>query len=109
MDELVDEQFFSATKNEPDWKKFKKEDFSKRVSAAYDIRSRYVHTGVSFGAWITPRRNLEEVCYGRPLMEDEDLTELLQSAPTYIGLERVIRYCLIRFAERHRLIVDAPS
>ena len=38
MDELVDEQFFSATKNEPDWKKFKKEDFSKRVSAAYDIK-----------------------------------------------------------------------
>jgi len=37
------------------------------------------------------------------------LAELLEAAPTYVGLERVIRYCLFRFAERHQLFVDIPE
>jgi hypothetical protein len=109
MEDLVDEQFFSATKTEPDWKTFKKDNFSKRIKAAYGIRNRYVHTGVSFGAWIAPRASLEEVGVGLPQLEDTKFAKLLQLAPTYIGLERVIRYCLIRFAERHKLIIDAAS
>jgi Apea-like HEPN len=109
VEDLVDEQFFSAIKNKPDRNKFKKDDFSKRVSASYDIRSRYVHTGVSFGEWIAPRESLEEVRVGLPHLEDREYAKLLQLAPTYIGLERVIRYCLIRFAERYKLIVDAAS
>ena len=112
LEDLIDEQFFSATKNAPDWqklRKLKRKDFSKRVTAAYDIRSHYVHTGNSFGDWIAPRESLEEVLIGLPRLEDAKIAKLLQSAPTYIGLERVIRYCLIRFAERHKLIVDAAS
>jgi hypothetical protein len=58
--------------------------------------------------WVAPRHALEEVQPGTPHVEDAKLAKLLQLAPTYIGLERVIRYCLIRFAERHKLIVDAP-
>jgi HEPN/Toprim N-terminal domain 1 len=50
-----------------------------------------------------------EVCHSRPLMEDAELAKLVQSAPTYIGLERVIRYCLIRFAEQHKFIGIPPS
>ena len=110
VEELVDEQFFSAANSEPDWKKFNKDDFSKRVSAAYDIRSRYVHTGDSFGRWIAPdRNNFGEVLYDRPQVGDVEFAKLLQSAPTYVGLERAIRYCLIRFAERHKLIIEATT
>jgi hypothetical protein len=111
VEDLVDDQFFGAAADNPDWRKFKKDDFAKRISAAYDIRSRYVHTGVSFGAWIAPRRDdgAEEVRHGRPQLANVEFAKLLQSAPTYIGLERMIRYCLIRFAERHNLIVDAVS
>jgi len=109
VEDLIDEQFFSPTKHESDWKKLNKNDFVKRLSAAYDIRSRYVHTGVSFGLWIAPRYDsLQEVQLGKPIVNDAELAKLLHLAPTYIGLERVIRYCLIRFAERHKLIVDAP-
>jgi hypothetical protein len=108
--DFIDEQFFDATKNEPNFKKLRKDDFSKRISAAYDIRSRYVHTGCSFGGWIAPWRDrLEEVCPGTPRIADEELAELIQAAPTYIGLERVIRYCLFRFAERHRLFIDPEA
>ena len=108
VEELVDEHFFGAAKDGHDWTKFKKTDFSKRVAAAYDIRSRYVHTGDSFGGWIAPRRNdLAEVRHGKPVINDAEFSKVLQLAPTYIGLERVIRYCLIRFAEQHKLIIDA--
>jgi hypothetical protein len=73
-------------------------------------RSRYVHTGCSFGGWLAPRRDgLEEVRYGRPILEDEALADLLQDAPTYVGLERIIRYWLIRFAERHEFFIDVPA
>jgi len=101
VEDLVDDQFFSACNNVAHWAKFGKDGFSKCVSAAYDIRSRYVHSGWSFGGWIAPRSNcLEEIRH--------DIPEL-KAAPTYVGLERVIRYCLIRFAERHKLIIDMTA
>jgi hypothetical protein len=34
-----------------------------------------------------------------PVLNDKKLVKALQRAPTYTGLERVIRYCLLRFAE----------
>jgi Apea-like HEPN len=99
VEELIDDAFFGASNGSIPWVKFKREHFSKHVSAAYDIRSRYVHSGDAFGGWIAPRGDCsEEVRHGIPGVE---------SAPTYVGLERVIRYCLVRFAERHQLIVDA--
>jgi hypothetical protein len=111
VEDLIDERFFVATEDEPTRQKLKPEDLARRVSAAYDIRSRYVHTGLSFGAWIAPQRNrLDEILVGRPILEDKRLSKLLQRAPTYIGLERVVRYCLIRFAEKHNLFVeDLPT
>jgi hypothetical protein len=111
IEDLIDDQFFGGATAKPDRLIFKKEDFAKRISAAYDIRSRYVHTGVSFGGWIAPRRSdeTEEVRYGRPPLDDVDFAKTLQWAPTYVGLERVIRYCLLKFAERHKLFVEAKT
>lgn len=110
VEDLIDERFFVVTEGEPAWKRFKVDDLRKSVSAAYDIRSRYVHTGLSFGDWIAPRwDDLAEIRRSRPTMEDKELSKLLGTAPTYIGLERVIRYCLIRFAELHKLFVEASG
>ena len=56
--------------------------------------------------WVAPRRDRpDEIQLGRPSVEDEELSKLLATAPTYIGLERVIRYCLVRFAELHELFL----
>jgi hypothetical protein len=100
VENLIDDEFFGLTHNSVPWR-FKKENFSKHVSGAYDIRSRYVHSGHAFGGWIAPRGDCsEEVRHG--------ISEDVKAAPTYVGLERVIRYCLVRFAERHQLIVDVP-
>jgi len=98
VEDLIDDGFFGASNSSIPRIKFKRENFSKHVSSAYDIRSRYVHSGDAFGGWIAPRGDCsEEVRHGIPDVE---------AAPTYVGLERVIRYCLVRFAERHQLIID---
>jgi hypothetical protein len=111
IEDLVDDHFFSSANGAADRLSFKKDDFAKRIAAAYDIRSRYVHTGVYFGGWIAPRSGnvTEEVHYGRPSVDDPDFAKTLQWAPTYVGLERVIRYCLLKFAERHKLFVTAET
>jgi hypothetical protein len=110
LTDLVDDGFFSASTTAPDWARLKRDDFGRRVAAAYDVRSRYVHTGVSFGAWTDPAiSGLDEVRGGRPVIDDGEFAKMLQLAPTYSGLERIIRFCLFRFAERQRLIVDPPT
>jgi hypothetical protein len=52
---------------------------------------------------------LAEVQFGTPVVGDKKLADLLATAPTYLGLERVIRYCLFRFAERHQLFIEMPE
>jgi hypothetical protein len=86
VEDLIDDRFFSTTVPETDTNRaqLRSKDFLDRISAAYDIRSRYVHTGVSFGAWIAPG-GLGEIQLGRPVMEDEELSKLLAIAPTYSG------------------------
>ena len=111
IEDLIDDQFLSTANGTADRLSFRKDDFARRIAAAYDIRSRYVHTGISFGAWIAPQSGnvSEEVRYGMPSLEDSDFAKTLQWAPTYVGLERVIRYCLLKFAEKHKLFVEAET
>jgi hypothetical protein len=120
VEDLIDERFFRATEQEPQWRRLTADNLSDRISAAYDIRSRYVHTGISFGDWVYPQMGHRvsdkghkpgwmEIHLGKPILEDKRLADLLGAAPTYVGLERVIRYCLIRFAERNQLFVDGPE
>jgi hypothetical protein len=96
--DLIDENFFDTGKGLVPWTKFDRKHLLQHVSAAYDVRSRYVHSGHAFGDWIAPRGDCSE-----ELRHD---VPNVGAAPTYVGLERVIRYCLVRFAEKHRLIVD---
>lgn len=80
------------------------ESFRSAIAAAYDLRSRYVHTGVPFGGWISFWQN--EVQIGRPVVEDKELGKILALAPTFTGLERVIRYCILRFAQMHEAYIE---
>ncbi|HPQ44577.1 MAG TPA: hypothetical protein PKZ42_10145 [Syntrophales bacterium] len=71
----------------------------------------YIHTGVPFGSWVSMGsggRN-DEIQFGKPVVEDSKLGDILAKAPTYIGLERVIRYCLLKFAIENGAYTDAVS
>jgi hypothetical protein len=102
--DLVDDKFFTRSESSEQYGRFKPESFVKTVTAAYDLRSQYVHTGVPFGAWI--ERSVGgvncEVQVGRPVVADKTYGKTLANAPTFVGLERLVRYCLLRSAEQQR-------
>lgn len=98
LSNMVDESFFDRREAEWELGSFKKEDFSKRIGAAYDLRSRFVHSGYPFGSWIKLHMDRSEVPVGEPIVPDREMAKALGKAPLFNGLERVIRYALLHFA-----------
>lgn len=49
MDDFKQQPFADA---EDQWGSFKMYGFPGRIAAAYDLRSRFVHSGYPFGQWI---------------------------------------------------------
>jgi hypothetical protein len=96
---LIDDQFFDSVEPPKLSINFKKESFIHNISAAYDLRSKYVHTGISFGRWIKSNNNYADLSIGKPVINDSDLSKILCNAPLFSGLERIIRYCLIKFMD----------
>lgn len=106
--QLIDSQFLDSPAR-PTIGGFRADSFRASISAAYDLRSRYVHTGIPFGKWVSLRAggNNNEVPIGSPMVDDKEFRKILTKAPTYIGLERVIRYCLLQFAKNQGAYVEA--
>jgi hypothetical protein len=100
--QLMDEAYFNRSQTKDLFARFKKDDFEESMSAAYRLRSLYVHTGAPFSFWVRPAGRLWERQVGRPVTEpDQSLGDTIEKAPTFLGLERVTRYCLLKFAESH--------
>lgn len=100
LESLLDRAFFEQSPASHGFARLDAKGIAKRLGAAYDLRSRYVHTGQSFGGVVGPRgMDREEVQTGKPVHEDREFGRLLACAPTYIGLERILRYCLLRYLE----------
>lgn len=105
---LVDRDFFSRSEAAEKINALKEDDFAKNISAAYDLRSRYVHDGIAFGPWVSPRElgaNVE-VNFGKPVVDakDKEFGDVLHRSPTFVGLERVIRYAILKFAEQNKIV-----
>ena len=96
---LVDDEFFVSKETDLEYGFFKTEDFCKRIGAAYDLRSKYVHSGIPFGRWIAPDIHSLDTQTGRPMGEAREHANILEKAPTLLGLERLIRYCLLVFMD----------
>lgn len=97
---LLNPAFFVQSQARHSFAGLEAKTIAKRLSAAYDLRSQYVHTGQSFGIVVGPLgTDREEVQTGKPIHEDKEFAKALACAPTYIGLERILRYCLLRNLE----------
>lgn len=94
---LVDESFFQSRESDVEFGYFESDLIEQNIGAAYDLRSKYVHTGVPFGNWIRPQRQGTDLQFGRPVVTDKGFSKILAKAPTFLGLERFIRYCLLKF------------
>lgn len=94
---LVDQNFFTSKDSNTIWGSFKQDSIEKNIGAAYDLRSKYVHTGVPFGNWVNPSYGNSDLQQGQPEVDDKEFSKILGNAPTFLGLERFIRYCLLNF------------
>lgn len=100
FEQLTDAAFFTRGEAKHSHERFKTDNFLKAIAAAYDLRSHYVHTGKAFADMVRPRGDPPpELNHGRPIIEDKAFGQILANAPTFTGLERIVRYGLLRFAE----------
>ena len=96
---LTNERFFEGSEVEQDFGKLTKETLTRRVKAAYDLRGKYAHGGANFGAWLSLFASLgNEIHIGQPVIDDKELKDLVTKTPTWLGLERLVRYMALRFA-----------
>jgi Apea-like HEPN len=93
---LIDEDFFREQVVSHQCGAFKAETMETNIRAAYDLRSKYVHTGSQFGCWIEPASNGDNLQVGSPCVKDKEFKKILALAPTFNGMERIIRYCLLK-------------
>lgn len=97
--DLVDPGFFERREASEPYSAFTAEKFKAAAGAAYDLRSYNLHRGEVVGHWMRSLHGNNEIQLGRPVVTDRDVANALAAAPTLIGLERVTRYALLKFAE----------
>jgi hypothetical protein len=101
IDELIDDAFFHTKNNS-----LTPTSLKQGIAAAYDLRSCYIHTGEQFGMWIDPvngRAGDTEIIPTSflGLCEDENIAALLRKSLTYLGLEKVVRYVILKFIHKN--------
>ena len=104
---LLDDDFYVAQDSAQKFGRFEPNNVERSLGAAYDLRSRYVHTGAPFGMWVDPARGAVsgDLQVGKPVVKDRNLGRFLAVAPTFVGLERLVRYCILRWmASRGQLV-----
>ena len=106
---LLDNSFYTTAGTEENTCHFTPANIEKSVGAAYDLRSTYVHTGASFKAWIEPSVFDKDLQFGKPVVDDKDFARILKKAPNFTGLERLIRYCILRFMASQKLLELKPK
>lgn len=52
LSKLVNKAFFEGSESQEDFAKFRQDDFERRIASAYELRSKFLHTGKRFGVWV---------------------------------------------------------
>lgn len=94
--DLLNDRFFARSESRIDRLRLTADNIEQTLAASYDLRSRYVHRGGSLHGFVMPAINHSELPTVIPSVEDKSLKKVLWRAPTFAGLERVIRFCLLR-------------
>lgn len=95
--QTLDGDFYQSSESELNLRRASAGDIQCHIKAAYDLRSRFMHTGRSHGVWVNAMKHVgEELVSGDPVIHDPDLKKLVVNSLTLFGLERVVQYCLHR-------------
>lgn len=84
-------------------KRISKENAEKHLKFSYDLRSQYLHAGKPFRQYIMPFTNMiTETRIGEVPKDigDSVLRKTINNSLTYVGLERLMRFCLLRFIQK---------
>lgn len=85
----------------------RRDQIENRLKASYDLRSEYVHSGIQFGGWMQPRGpTMDEVQVWQPSVGDKALAKALFLAPTFLGMERIVRFALLRMIHLEAISLD---
>ena len=118
--DLLNDYFFTNTEaghqagslrtsaTNPLWREGKEQiTIEKRIKAAYDLRSLYVHPRMDFSLYVLPMGPiLNETQVGMHQLDSTKMQNTVFLAPTYLGMERIVRYCLVRFTHLHGITID---
>ena len=106
--DCLDSDFFNRTEAKHEFQKLSESDIKQRLKAAYNLRSKNVHAGKLPSSWMAVNylRDNEEVIHSNPVIEDKDMQKSIKRSPTFIGMERIIRYSLIKFLIQTDIIED---
>jgi hypothetical protein len=107
----LDDDFFQRSEAKNEYERLKCDDIKKRLKAAYNMRSQFVHAGKFQSNWMSVNYlfNNEEITHGDPVIEDRDMKKSVNRSPTFIGMERIMRYALMKFLFKTQLISEFDS
>lgn len=115
VDDFLPDVFFSQRECSLPFAVVKdRHDLRKRVLAAYDIRSRILHTGERSGiGFVAHDHQTSEIGLGRPVMQDNKLADLLCASVNLTGLERitstVLRCAIKRWLKKRSAAVPVTN
>lgn len=104
--DCLDDSFFEKSEAKHPYQKLTESDIKQRLKAAYNLRSKYVHAGKTPSGWMSVAylNDNEEIHHGSPIIEDKEMKNAIKRSPTFIGMERIIRYSLLKFLEQTSVI-----
>jgi hypothetical protein len=103
---LLTDEFFRKREARTPLLALQRTDIERRLGASYDLRSHYLHSGRSFREWLSVTSFINEIQIGRPVVEPPGFRAVLALAPTLVGMERIMRFSLLRFAHLHCCGID---
>ncbi len=102
----LDAGFYLTAEDGTTWGCFTPETIRQNVAGAYDLRSRYLHRGERFGRYVTTAwAGRGEIPIGRLQAEDAEFSRVVSRAPTIAGMERIVRYVLLKLGYRNGGVV----
>jgi len=110
---ITNTSFFEKTESIVEDARLTVDNFEKSIKSAYDIRSKYVHGGFQLLPWIDIYGRREDflsevrIPYIIPDTDDSELKKLLVTVPNYVGLERIIRFALLRFLHTNDIYIHS--
>lgn len=97
---LTGPPLFRGTEAEGNHGSLERGKITETLKSAYDVRSRHVHAGGRFGGHVTPHPSIHnEVVMGKPITPGSSMGKPLREAPTFLGLERIVRNAILEYLE----------